>query len=250
MKRYLVLGASGFIGSHLIPVLKQEFDEGDELIEWTRPFHPSLLAPSSLESITEIDPSHILHLAWGNIGTDYDLHSDSHRDWSVFTKSLIEQCIASGRKIWVLGTGLEDDIREGAETIYGEEKLKLKNYVLNLDSDFCSWISMPYVFSVFHRKPSILSDFLSQHSEFELRFPEISVDYLEVQDCAHQIARIVLREQSRLSKVSSRNTVTNSDFISRVTLFVQNNSELSCSCISGEDFPVFDDLFFTRRVLQ
>lgn len=114
----------------------------------------NIFSKNSLQKIIQdYRPTHVLHLAWSSTGSSQYEKDNSHFQWADATYSLVKKLSDEGVISWVVGTGLESTELELDTSPYGEAKLKLKSEILSLD-DFCSrWISMPYVVSMYHRRP-------------------------------------------------------------------------------------------------
>lgn len=246
----LITGASGFIGQHLLHALKSLQTE-------VSPFSVSTLDSNEIDLLSRdashqivdrIKPTHVLHLAWANTsGAKYDLGS-SHSNWTDATFSIIRDLSHLGIVNWGIGTGLELDGQVTGLSPYGKSKLDLKKSVIELNDPLCRWISMPYVFSIFHNRPRVMLSCLQSEV---LEFPDLRHDYLEVRDVAYQLIHIVSTNDSIISSVSSGNQISNIELCSKVLEKAKHQLFESCSCVENNNVTRNESLsFFTAALMS
>jgi hypothetical protein len=248
--KLLITGHTGFIGQHLLQALSTNLPSG--LIS-------AIITPSrdelDLESeghatkIIEIfQPTHVLHLAWATTNEkNYD-QGLSHAEWSKRTLLLAKKLSEAGIISWVVGTGLEHEGFNENLSPYGLAKLKLKADIIDLNSPLCRWISMPFIFSLFHQRPRLMQSCLQGEP---LAFPDTEQDYLDVRDVALQLKNIVYASSSQVSSISSFTTTANSIVCSQVSLKMSNTLLNSCSCQDSEQLSLSAaDTFFTAMLLS
>jgi len=170
MNTVLVTGATGFIGRHCLPLLK---DQGYAVhgVSWQQnpdefpgvTFHRANLleADQISDVVRRVRPSHLLHLAWYAVPGLYWTSNENHR-WLAASRELIQQFqTQGGKRLVVAGTCAEyewsidtDRFDEGGTplkpaTLYGQSKLSLELAVHALSrqhglSSACGRIFMLY----------------------------------------------------------------------------------------------------------
>jgi nucleoside-diphosphate-sugar epimerase len=246
--RLLITGHSGFIGRHLkLPLADNSKKAVLEDIFLPNRFELDVFSTNAAQTIIqEFQPSHVLHLAWTSTSDPgYDF-GDIHESWAQSTFAVALKLSNAGIVSWCVGTGLE--VVDGfGNTPYGAAKSNLKNWVLAADDDLIRWISMPYVFSLFHRRPRIIDACLEGQ---ELRSKQTEVDYLEIRDVAHQISKIVTESDQKLNSVSSYQKISNLDFCRGINRTVTSQLATDCSCRGNSVYdPLQSDTQFTSLLL-
>lgn len=227
--RLLITGSTGFIGRHVMWVMeKNKLIDQSLMVITPTSVELNLLSPSAASRLIDrLKPTHILHLAWAETGIkNYD-QSEKHALWSNSTYQLISELSKAGIVNWVVGTGLELDVKNRALSPYGIAKLELKRGIIDLDSTFARWISMPYVFSLFHERPRIVRSCLQSEA---LIFPESIHDYLEIRDVAHQIVRIVYESEAQIESVTSNRQTSNALLCSKILEKKNTLMFRTCTC--------------------
>lgn len=129
MRRVLVTGASGFVGRHTLPLLVDAgFDvhavsRGPAVTEHVNWHQADLLevdTPARL--VSEIEPSHLLHLAWFTEPGAYWTSVDNVR-WLEASLRLIRAFAAEGRRAVIAGSCAEYDWSHG---VCSEERTPLR----------------------------------------------------------------------------------------------------------------------------
>jgi NAD dependent epimerase/dehydratase family len=248
--RLLITGSTGFIGQHLLKTLGYERAESDAFsVSLLNRNEIDLLSRDAVGFIMEnVQPTHVLHLAWADTsGPSYDLQN-SHSDWANATFSMMRGLSDLGIVSWGIGTGLEFEEHGRDLTPYGIAKLDLKRSVVELNDPLCRWISMPYVFSIFHKRPRMILSCLQSE---ELAFPEVKHDFLEVRDVANQLSRIVCTSDTAVSSVSSGYRTSNVELCTKVLEKEKFQLFRDCSCSDNNHWTTDKSLsFFTTTLLN
>jgi hypothetical protein len=246
--RLLITGRSGFIGSHLGPMIDYLTEGSDAIIVEAPRRKLDLTNASSDRFILEsLRPTHVLHLAWASTSLpDYDV-LDVHSEWAIRTFSLAESLSRFGVVNWIVGTGLEDENMTQDPTHYGLSKLKLKRDVLDFQSELVRWISMPYVFSLFHKRPRIteaIQDVESLHN------PDSVHDYLELRDVVFQLGQIIDADHGIHSRVTSGRRISNFELVTKLSEVDPWSEMSSCSCQLGVQAFAVDSVSYTSQFLK
>ena len=246
--RILITGNSGFIGRHLMDTLLKSASFDSNII---------VITPSSAELdltsensasfiIRDFQPTHVLHLAWARTGTtDYDT-GDSHQLWANLTFSLVNDLRQAGVINWVVGTGLETQ-NEGAVSPYGAAKIDLKSKITSLQDPLCRWISLPFVFSIFHQRPRLMKLCLDNQT---LNHPEVAHDYLEIRDVANQLVEILYKDLPTNSSVTSGTRTLNKALCEKVQEKRNDIPFSDCSCLGiDRETQSSNTSFYTSELL-
>jgi len=246
--KLFVTGDTGFIGTHFQNYQSDEISSLDLALSNGRPRFNLLNTDKAFAAITSLKTTHVLHLAWSSTGSSQYEKDSSHFQWAEVTYSLVKRLSDEGIVSWVVGTGLENIEQDLDASPYGEAKLKLKSDILSLNDSCSRWISMPYVFSMYHRRPRILKSSLEGYLP---RFPDHELDYLEIRDVAFQIRNIVNNSSSRISAVSSGMKIKNLVLCEQVKANRHHNVLSSCSCHPGHVYlPINSGTHFTSQLLE
>ena len=248
--KLLVTGSTGFVGRHFLQSRLLNSSESEDFSVVTLPSNSlDLLMENAAQIILEkVQPTHVLHLAWASTASaSYD-EGESHERWYESTLAMISHLSDFGVVSWGIGTGLESDISASTKSAYGLAKLKLKKNVLELDNPLSRWISMPYIFSIYHERPRVIRSCMQ--SEL-LVSPEAVHDYLEIRDVAFQLAHTIKNRNERVFSISSGRKTSNSDFCIKVREKMTHRIFENCSCIDDssnhrEESPeYFTNLFLS-----
>lgn len=196
MSRFLVTGATGFIGSAIVRRLEQD---GHQSVALDR----DLLGehPGDLESI---GATHCIHAAWYTNHSDYLTHA-INRDWVAASLRLAQSF--PGRFVG-LGTCLEYDVANAAgpcaedrtplrpETLYARSKLDLCDALDRTGRDFV-WPRVFFVYGPGDRAGRLIPGMVERLSRGEPAGPAcggLRRDYIHVDDLAGQVVRIATSE--------------------------------------------------------
>lgn len=198
MSRFLVTGASGFIGSAIVRGL---IAGGNEVVAPGRVQLDLLTASDSdlAQFVERSRVSHCIHAAWYTNHADYLTHP-VNTEWT--SASLRLARVFTGRFVG-LGTCLEYDLsaREPCseertplrpETLYARSKVKLFEALHCRGVDF-AWARLFFVYGPGDRAGRLVPTILEQFARGERAGPTyggLRRDYIHVDDLADQILRI------------------------------------------------------------
>ena len=201
MNRFLVTGATGFIGSAVVRWLERE--RQDVVAVATRDI--DLLAASQSEIDRFVDESgatHCIHCAWYTNHADYLVH-DINRGWLAATLCLAHAC--RSLRFVGLGTCLEYDVSTGEpfvedetpiapQTLYATCKRDVYEALTASGSDH-AWARVFFVYGPGDRAGRLIPGMLERFRRGEragATFGGLRRDYIHVDDLAGQIARITI----------------------------------------------------------
>jgi nucleoside-diphosphate-sugar epimerase len=194
--RFLVTGATGFIGSAVARRLRRE---GHEVIE--RRIDLLTANDGALQAfVEEADATHCIHCAWYTNHADYLVH-EVNREWLSASLRLARAC--SGLRFIGLGTCLEYDLSVPApcvedqtplapETLYARCKCDLFEALAGLAGDF-AWARVFFVYGPGDRAGRLVPAMIDKFARGETAGPTyggLRRDYIHVDDLAGQIVRI------------------------------------------------------------
>ncbi len=196
MSRFLVTGASGFIGSAVVRRLESE---GHDVVGP----RIDLLAASDEDLarlVAEAGATHCIHCAWYTNHADYLTH-EINRAWVTASRRL---ATAFPGRFVGLGTCLEYDVANAAgplaedsplkpETLYARCKAELRD---SLSGDF-AWARVFFVYGPDDRAGRLIPDMLAKFARGEAAAPTyggLRRDYIHVADLAGQLVRIALSD--------------------------------------------------------
>lgn len=213
MKKVLVTGASGFIGRHLFPFLKER---GYEIFpcynqtfldfpNYTHPVQVNLLNQDDRRRLLrEIRPSHLIHLAWYVNPKGY-LHSIQNIDWmnasidlyKEFAENGGKRCVSVGSCAeynWSEGFLEEDTTSLEDDTLYAYTKnathaaLKRLSHALNFEMMWgrVFWLYGPGESSE-RFIPNLINTLLREEL-FVCKDPNKEIDLMHVNDVSFALA--------------------------------------------------------------
>ena len=190
---FIVTGATGRLGSHLIPHLQTR----GEVIKVGR----NDLEPTVLRSLArKLGPNtFFIHLAWPVSKEDYLNNQDNYRILKLSTEILLNlsdlpvNIIAAGS---ILEAGnvavIGDRIVPNPESLYAESKVKLQEFLTSNLSNSNLWARISYQISS-HDPKHKLTPFLIENrkNDFTLSKGNDSLDFIHVSDVATAFAHTI-----------------------------------------------------------
>ena len=241
MKKILVTGASGFIGSHCLKVLQKENFEIYALAK-TIPQHENtninwietdLSQPKEVDQLFEkVKPEYLLHLAWEIVPGKY-LGSHNNNKWVEISMNLIRKFVINGGKKLVI-SGSCAEYKWGKyicnekttplepHNIYGLSKHKLHQEV----AEFCKQDKISYVWGrIFHLYgprenpkrlvPHVIRSVLKGHPVKTTHGNQV-YDYLYVEDVARALVGLIQTEYTGAVNICSGQPIKLKDLIFKI----------------------------------
>ena len=216
MRRVLVTGAGGFIGSHCLEPLVQRGFEVHAVARSPRSGGPDgvrwhacdLLQPGAGRALVEaVRPGHLLHLAWYVVPGKLIAAPENH-DWVVASLDLVRAFLeAGGRRVAVCGSGYEYDWRHGycvedltpcvPDTTYGACKNALREMLRFMVPAAGGSLAWPRVFFLHgprehpQRLVSSVIRSLLRGEEAKTSHGRQIRDYMHVQDVADGLCAVL-----------------------------------------------------------
>lgn len=224
MRRILVTGASGFIGTSVISHLKDSGERDSDTFEvnaWKTQRDGSLLLEHNRRvGIDRYRPNIVLHLAWHRTNSrEYD-KSSQHMHWAEETLKFALECLRAN--IWFICAGsaldnVSNSVSFAQTTQYSNSKSQLREWILGLNSprSAITWLQIQYVFSIQAQRPRLLHSLMNAENlrTFCPNFPDHSNDFIEISDVASAVRTVLLNGMTNIVTVGSGWAVSNRNFI-------------------------------------
>lgn len=241
MKRVLLTGASGFIGSHcLLPLSALDYevhavdikipDITNNEVHWHR---VNLLKPNqAADLVARIKPSHLLHLAWCTTPGKYWTSSENLL-WVQASLAMIQAfCLHGGQRVLAAGTCAEYDWRYGycseevtprqPTTLYGVCKNSLQNMLRALAGEAgisAAWGRLFFLYGPHEHPqrviPSVISRLLKGETAPCTDGAQIR-DFLFVKDAAAALVALLASDVSGPVNIASGKPVALKDIFQNI----------------------------------
>ncbi len=229
MKRCLVTGATGFIGTH---VVQQLLDEGWQVLSVSRNSAPmisqnhehialDLHDPAAVDGILKTRrPSHLIHLAWEATPGKF-WHSTENFRWVSSSAFLLDAFVRhGGEKAMLAGScaeykwensPLDEDISPlNATTYYSASKLAFKGLAEVIAKDISLvWARIFFPYGPDEDESKLISYIFREISENRLlaiQTPNRAVDMIHVADVAIAFEKLAASDATGIVNVCSGNT--------------------------------------------
>ena len=256
MNRVLVTGASGFIGSHTLGILKSKGYEVHaswiknrreiDGVEWHR---ADLRDPEAVASlIREVCPTHLLHLAWYATPRDYR-ESIENLAWCKAGISLLTEFAEHGGSRAVFaGTCFEYDLRYGfcsedltpavPSTLYATCKDSLRRVVAEFSTRTgisTAWGRVFYLYGPREARerlvPSVITSLL-RNEKARCSHGRQLRDFLYVEDVADAFVAILNSSARGVINIGSGEPVTIRSLVGEITRQVEMPCEVEFGAIA------------------
>lgn len=241
--RILVTGASGFIGSSLIPSLLSRKHEVFILVRSVKKmkrfdWYPKVKTINKdLKSLTKddlegINPDIIYHLAWSNLPNYEDpIHIEKNLPEQLFFLRLVAEC--NIKKIIIAGSCLEYGLQNGLlneenslqpSTFYGLAKISVLSMANHLKNKFrfdFVWYRIFYVYGENQNQsslyPSLINAIKSEESVFKMSHGNQMRDFIHIDDVIKYLL-IPLHDYtiSGIYNISSGKGIRVKDFVEKI----------------------------------
>ncbi len=262
MKTVLVTGASGFIGRHCLPFLKeygynihaissQKSGRDESGVIWHK---VDLLHESTKNLLDKVRPTHLLHAAWYTAHGVY-WNSEKNLDWLKLSEELLNNFqLSGGLRFLNVGTCaeytwpgkcVEGITEENPSTLYGKSKKEFSDRVLKFN-EFPSQLSTASgrIFFLYgpHESskrlvPSVIENLLSEESPkctdgMQLR------DFMYVEDAALALVTLLNSSVKGIVNIASGSPVTLKSLISIISSVLNSQTEVYFNAIMrSQDDP-------------
>jgi nucleoside-diphosphate-sugar epimerase len=240
MKRVMVTGASGFIGSHCLDVLKNDGYEVHatwlnnrrevDRVEWHR---TDLRNPASIKALMrEVRPTHLLHLAWYAMPRDYRESLENLRWCQAGMSLLADFAEQGGSRAVFAGSCFEYDLSHGVcsedrtpsapATFYGTCKDSLRRVVSELSARSgvsAAWGRVFYLYGAREPRerlvPSVVTSLLSGEVARCTHGRQLR-DFLYVKDVAQAFVALLDSSSRGIVNIASGQAITIRSFVEEI----------------------------------
>ena len=241
--KILVTGASGFIGSSLIPALLSENHKVFTLVRSVKKiksfdWYPKVktinkdLKSLTKDDIEDINPDIIYHLAWSDLPNYEDpIHIEKNLPEQLFFLRLVAEC--NVKKIIITGSCLEYGLQNGLlneentlqpSTFYGLAKasvLSMANHLKNKFGFDFVWYRIFYVYGENQNQsslyPSLINAIKNEESVFKMSHGNQMRDFIHIDDVIKYLL-IPLHDYtiSGIYNISNGKGIKVKDFVERI----------------------------------
>ncbi len=225
--RLLLTGATGFLGRNLIPVLKKHNTEilsltieedldSERNIQWAQ---CNIFDAEKLEKIIkDFKPTHLMHMAWGMVPSNYNLQSDF--DWLTASMALVKLFARyGGKRAVITGSGVEYDwsaaycredyTKESYQTLYGANKNILRKFsesFLSSNEVELAWPRLFFLYGPYENKqrlvPHIITSLLEGKNAV-IRSGNLYRDYFYIRDVANSLSKLIFSDIQGVLNIAS-----------------------------------------------
>lgn len=192
-KKVLILGSTGFIGSHISLHLQKYHSNTYEVLNFDRAKHGSLLENNLLHNfILDSSPNIVINCAWLDTSKVGYRENPVNLDWAKTVYELHKVCYELN--IFAVSIGTESEKNKLAQDVYVDSKRSLHGRLsrAGLLNNSC-WLQPSYILSLEDLRPNLISSISKDGStpENSIKNPFAKNDYIHVLDVISAIMYVI-----------------------------------------------------------
>jgi nucleoside-diphosphate-sugar epimerase len=203
--KVLILGAGGFIGSHLVEALSHQQDSSIEVIKVKVNLQDY---KSTISEVLGYKPDLVVQLAWTASSTFNYRDNPLNNVWAKFTVELARACQETNSQFMGIGSGveLEDHPQDAYSASKRETFLQLENLIFQ---EKMIWVRLGYVFDQASESPGLIKEICTARRENRtplIRSLNAKHDFVHVKDVAQALIIIIRNRENGLFEIGCGKT--------------------------------------------
>ncbi len=234
MRKLLITGMGGFIGSHLAMILGEQPLSNYEIVSWDKQAMGDLLLKRDRdEALNLLRPHAVLHLAWSSTGTD-DYHDDPlNAIWGEESSSFLQECVLRKIRFVAMGSAVDlpEDTLLNSPYSAAKQRFRLAFEVLNESGD-ALWLRPQYVVSLEDKRPRVVREYFDKRleSSFKIVNPELKLDFIHVADVAAAIRIAIEHGITGVAELGSGSLHSVAELVAAAEEWISNSAVTSHNC--------------------
>ena len=259
--RILITGNNGFIGQHVVPLLKETGD----VFTSTSQMCDLLDAKSVSAMLRKVSPTHCVHLAWYTQGDYAD--SKKNIDWLVAGQHLVREFYSNGGERFVgIGTCfeyalsghgcLDETSATLPHTLYGKCKLALGAYLKayatkrNASWAWCRPFFITGPGESLRRLIPAACNALIHNEDFYSKSYHRVLDYMDVRDVAGAISQVLRSDfQGRVNIASGKGQVIG-DLLAMLAALVNNGHGITTGDQPCSEVNIIANVAILKNIIK